>query len=202
MILKMKDVEQYYSDKVREQLNNGYRFYHKGMSGSQGDICKVALATDEDIITIRLTSYQTRPVMESKEYISISYCKIIIEKYYDFETSTLWNDKGEYISSKFFYIVKNPYGKGKNQTVFTDNYIEAVKIAEKQSLRFSNNKKEKYKNVFDGDKIKLLPILKNHKGFSQVTKKDITEIIHLDDGYIITTKKRDCFIPKQKQIIC
>lgn len=198
MILKMKDVEQYYSDKVRECLNNGYRFYHNSMSGSQGDVCKVALTDDEDIITIRLTSYQTRVVSESKEYISINYCKVIIEKYYDFEASTLWNDKGEYISSKFFYVVKNPYGK----TVFTDNYIEAVNIALKQSLRFDNSEKKEYKNVFDGNKTKLLSILKNHQGFSSVTKKDIIEVVHSNDGYMIDTKKRRCFIPKEKQIIC
>lgn len=171
MILKIKDVEQYYSDKVRECLNNGYRFYHNGMSGSQGDVCKVALTDDEDIITIRLTSYQTRVVSESKEYISINYCKVIIEKYYDFEASTLWNDKGEYISSKFFYVVKNPYGK----TVFTDNYIEAVNISLKQSLRFDNSEKRNIKMFLMAIKQNYYLFLKIIKVLVQLPKKILSK---------------------------
>ncbi len=45
-----KDIENIYTDTVKEYMNKGYRIYSPTMGGSQGEIAKIDLTNDKDVI--------------------------------------------------------------------------------------------------------------------------------------------------------
>ena len=49
-----KDIEKAFTEKVAEYVAKGYRFYSEGMRGSQGEIAKVVLTDDKELIIIYL----------------------------------------------------------------------------------------------------------------------------------------------------
>lgn len=178
MVLKIKDIENYYSNVIRDYLNNGFNFYTKASHGSQGEISRVLLTNDNYIISVRLeNSY-------AKDYY-IDMVSLIIEQHDDFDSNIIWNGHGTILYEKQFYKITDR----KRKEVFVENLNDCLQILEKQYKRC--NIKQNYDYCFDGDKQKLLSIVKNHKCYSWVTKKNIGKVVNLGNCYKILINKKD-----------
>lgn len=74
-----KDIENLYTDTIKEYLEKGYRIYYSTMGGSQGEIAKIDLTNDKEVIRILLESknecYRDNPV---HKHIDLNYFTIIV----------------------------------------------------------------------------------------------------------------------------
>lgn len=178
MVLKIKDIENYYSNVIRDYLNNGFNFYTKASHGSQGEICRVLLTNGNYIISVRLENSYVKDCY-------IDMVSLIIEQHDDFDSNIIWNGHGTILYEKQFYKITDR----KRKEVFVENLNDCLQILEKQTKRY--NLKQNYDCYFNGDKQKLLSIVKNHKGFSWVTKKNIDKVVNLGNCYKILINKKD-----------
>ena len=74
-----KDIENVYTDTIKDYLNKGYRIYYSAMGGSQGEIAKIDLTNDKEVIRILLGSksehYREHPI---HKYMDLDYLTIIV----------------------------------------------------------------------------------------------------------------------------
>ena len=170
-------IDKVYTEMVGDYIKKGYHFYTKTMGGSQGEIAKVHLTNDIDIISI---------LMYKKYAYDEDFIIVEVRKYDNFNTDILWNNKGECINAlTFFYI--NVRG---NKTLYFDSYEDYKAIKEKHWNRrtehYNNRNNFRMKSVLNNERLsRLYHIAKTKKGYSTVKKSEIYGIGKDNYGYYI-----------------
>ena len=175
-----KDIENIYTDTVREYLDNGYRIYYSTMGGSQGEIAKIDLTNDKEVIRILLGSktenYREHPI---HKYIDLDYLTIIVGRNTDklsgdSFSDIIWNEHLELISEIRFYKIgrKNNSFFGTKQKAIDAmcKYYERLKF---NSFDWANERIE-----INSDEAKriVLPFVKRQYKCKSATVKDIEKI--------------------------
>lgn len=175
-----KDIENIYTDIVREYLDNGYRIYYSTMGGSQGEIAKIDLTNDKEVIRILLESknecYRDNPV---HKHIDLNYFTIIVGRNTDkligdtfFDT--IWNGHLELISELRIYKI------GRKNNSFFGTKQEAIdamcKYYERLKFKSFDWADERIEINSDEAKRIVLPFVKRQYKCKSATVKDIEKI--------------------------
>ena len=192
-----KDIENIYTDTVREYLDNGYRIYYSTMGGSQGEIAKVDLTNDNEVIRILLGSktehYREHPI---HKYMDLDYLTIIIGRNTDklrgdSFSDIIWNEHLELISEIRFYKI------GRKNNSFFGTKQEAIEAMCKYYDRLTpiDYWYDTKKIIFNSNKAKniVLPFVKRQYKCKSITIKDIEKIEKVicrnkNVSYIITAR--------------
>lgn len=175
-----KDIENIYTDTVREYLDNGYRIYYPTMGGSQGEIAKIDLTNDKEVIRIFLGSktenYREHPV---HKYMDLDYFTIIVGRntdklWGDSFSDIIWNEHLELISEIRFYKI------GRKNNSFFGTKQEAIdamlKYYERLKFRSFDWAEERIEINSDEAKRIVLPFVKRQYKCKSATVKDIEKI--------------------------
>lgn len=173
-----KDIENLYTDTIKEYLEKGYRIYYSTMGGSQGEIAKIDLTNDKEVIRILLESknecYRDNPV---HKHIDLNYFSIIVGRNTDkligdtfFDT--IWNHHLELISELRVYKI------GRRNNSFFGTKQEAIDAMCKYYERFDFRDLYSRDEIIFSDKAKeiILPWVKRQKKCKSVNVKQIDEV--------------------------
>ena len=169
MIIKMNYVNQLATELVSDYISKGY-VLSSTMSGHQGEIYKVDLCKDNEVVRIRVDRGYSRNENENHSFFDrMSVIYIVVERFNELK-GTLWNGKGEELNYIEFYEVDRHKG------VYCDSYSEYTMIKKKQDDRLEN--KSCYVNqklILKIDKCtdKLLEIVQNTKGYKSVKRNQV-----------------------------
>ena len=164
-----KDIEKAFTEKVQEYLMKGYRFYSDGMRGSQGELAKVVLTDDNELIIIYLDE-DHRPLEVIHNSVILFVEKQPCTKH------TVWLHEGDIIEKTVWYDLSGGYGEyylDSNDPKMND--IIAIKCYRRNLRHNSKNSK----NVeFTSDKAKkiILPLIKKQPKCKSKTINDIVSI--------------------------
>lgn len=99
-----KDIEKIYTDTLTEYINKGYRINSNTMSGSQGEIAKIDLTNDKEIIRIMLNRGTNFGGRYWTDYIKLTVGRNT-DKLRDDYMDIIWNEHLEIISEISFYKI-------------------------------------------------------------------------------------------------
>lgn len=146
------DIDTAFTAKVTEYIAKGYTFLTNSMNGSQGEIAKVVVRKDNDILCIYLghtSSWKTGDAI-------ILAVGRWTSPYYGHESETIWMNKLEAVEqTTFFEIARNRF--------YTASPEEYAAIREKQETRseyrWSRNQ-DRYEDFGEGAKAAVLPFVR------------------------------------------
>ena len=164
-----KDIEKVFTEKVQEYLMKGYRFYSDGMRGSQGELAKVVLTDDNELIIIYLDE-DHRPLEVIHNSVILFVEKQPCTKH------TVWLHEGDIIEKTVWYDLSDGYSE-----YYLDSNDPKVNdiIAIKQQRRELNRNMHNTKDVeFTSDEAKkaILPLIKRQPKCKSKTINDIVSI--------------------------
>lgn len=175
-----KDIENIYTYIIKGYLNEGYRIYYSTMGGSQGEIAKVDLTNDNEVIRILLGSkteyYREHPI---HKYMNLDYLTIIVGRntdklWGDSFSDIIWNEHLELISEIRFYKI------GRKNNSFFGTKQEAIDAMCKYYDRCTDidswHNTERIEIASDKAKKIVLPFVKRQYKCKSVTVKDIEKI--------------------------
>ena len=175
-----KDIENLYTDTIKEYLDNGYRIYYSTMGGSQGEIAKIDLTNDKEVIRILLCSkteyYREHPI---HKYMDLDYLTIIVGRNTDkligdSFVDIIWNQHLELISELRVYKI------GRKNNSFFGTKQEAIDAMCKHYERFKfksfNWAEERIEINSNEAKRIVLPFVKRQYKCKSATVKDIEKI--------------------------
>ena len=173
-----KDIENVYTDTIKDYLNKGYRIYYPTMGGSQGEIAKIDLTNDKEVIRILLGSktenYREHPI---HKYMDLDYLTIIVGRNTDklrgnSFSDIIWNEHLELISEIRFYKI------GRRNNSFFGTKQEAIDAMCKYYERFDFRDLYSRDEIIFSDKAKeiILPWVKRQKKCKSVNVKQIDEV--------------------------
>ena len=169
MIIKMNYVNRLATELVADYISKGY-VLSSTMSGHQGEIYKVDLYKDNEVVRIRVDRGYSRNENENHSFFDrISVVYIIVERFNELK-GTLWNGKGEELNYIEFYEVDRHKG------VYCDSYSEYTMIKKKQDDRLKNKScyvNKKFILKIDKCSDKLLEIVHNQKGYKSVKRNQV-----------------------------
>lgn len=175
-----KDIENLYTDTIKEYLDKGYRIYYSTMGRRQGEIVKIDLTNDKEVIRILLSNktehYREHPI---HKYMDLDYLTIIVGRNTDkligdSFVDTIWNKHLELISEIRFYKIdrKNDsfFGTKKEAIDAMHKYYERLKF---KSFDWAEERVE-----INSDEAKriVLPFVKRQYRCKSATVKDIEKI--------------------------
>ena len=169
MIIKQDSINKLATKILTDYISKGY-ILSSTMSGHQGEIYKIDLYKDNEVIRIRVDRGRSKNENKNHNFFGrIDVVYIIVERFHELK-GTLWNGEGEELEYIEFYEVDRHKG------VYCDNYAEYLGIKEKQDIRLSNsNKYSNTKTILRINKYsdKLLKMVQNVKGYKSIRKNQI-----------------------------
>lgn len=176
-IYRKNNIENIYSEMVQAYMEKGYRINTTTMSGSQGEIAKVDLTNDEEIVRISID--RTR-YCDNDAYYNGDSITIKAERYPMSDTDLLWTGKGEEIEKREFVLLEGEaYGmRGKFVSV---SDFEANHIAEKKKDRVQFNGT----GIIDFDMNIVLGIVRKQPGLKTATPENIVRVRKNNGQYSI-----------------
>lgn len=167
-----KDVEQIYTDTIKDYMEKGYRVYYSTMGGHQGEIAKIDLTNDKEVIRILLDNRTEIFNHMILEYLTIIVGRNTDKLWGDFFSDIIWNEHLELISEIRFYKI------GRKNNHFFGTKQEAIYAYIKNNQRFDYSKYYDRKEVIFSDKAKeiILPWVKRQKKCKSVNVKQIDEV--------------------------
>lgn len=175
-----KDIENVYTDTIKDYLNRGYRIYYSTMGGSQGEIAKIDLTNDKEVIRIllksKLENYREHPI---HKYMTLDYLTIIVGRNTDKLSGNsfsdiIWNEHLELISEIRFYKI------GRRNNSFFGTKQEAIdamcKYYERLKFKSFDWAEERVELNSDETKRIVLPFVKRQYKCKSATVKDIEKI--------------------------
>ncbi len=175
--MKRIELNAIFTAKVSEYLSNGYTFNTNTMGGSQGEIAHVDLRKNNDVIRILMDSkYNAETICNTIHIIVGRSPKAIRPETHD---ATIWNDTLEIIDELVFAEVERDWftsvEEGKTIAKIQETRFEAKRVTCKRTLTPSTE---------------FIRALKNRKGFSSATKKNVI-VERNGRGYTIKLFGRD-----------
>lgn len=192
-----KDIENLYTDTIKEYLEKGYRIYYSTMGESQGEIAKIDLTNDKEVIRILLESknecYRDNPV---HKHIDLNYFSIMVGRNTDkligdtfFDI--IWNRHLELISELRVYKI------GRKNNSFFGTKQEAIdamcKYYERLKFKSFDWVEERVEINSDEAKRIVLPFVKRQYKCKSATVKDIEKI-----EKVIPKNGKVCYIVQAK----
>lgn len=170
-MLKAKDIQIMYSEKVESYLRKGYIINTESMSGHQGEICKVDLRKGNEVIRVVLLGcawvrnddgdFEDYIVLQTLRYESTS------DRLKDRET--LWMNKGELVEEVRFYEISS------YKEVYTMDH-EEYKRCRKLRYQRSDRRYVRDQSEIKFDPKKLIKIVNSKKGFKTAKQTDIQSV--------------------------
>ena len=117
-----KDIENIYTDTIMEYMKNGYRVNSATMNGSQGEMAKIDLTNDKEIIRIMLNRDTDFSERYWADYIKLTVGRNTDKLRGDY-MDIIWNEHLEIISEIYFYKI----GHNGNYYGTKEEAIEAMK---------------------------------------------------------------------------
>lgn len=182
--MKFVDINKRFTEIVAEYIAKGYTFNAGTMSGHQGEIAKVDLTNGEEVLRIVIDH-----ISSSDNYwleglrIAVGRCTDDVTPNAGQYLQTLWTDHCEFILEECFYEI-NVRGREK----FYGTYDEAVAAHELQRKRYEARNVSGYRSLTPT--AALIRLLKQRKGFSNATRKNIT-VCRSKHGYDVTMAGRN-----------
>lgn len=179
-----KDIEKIYTNTIMEYLNKGYRINSSTMNGSQGEIAKVDLTNDKEVIRIYLSSSTNYSERYWTECIILTVGRNT-DRLTGMRYDIIWNDNLEIISEQKFYKIglnSNYYGTKE----------EAVEAMKKSSSRIKNRYVSQNNSVITlPDKAKeiVFPFVKKQYKCKSIKVNEIEKV-----EKIITNGKSEYYI--------
>lgn len=169
MIIKMNYVNRLATELVSEYISKGY-VLSSTMSGHQGEIYKVDLCKDNEVIRIIVDKGYSKKENENHSFFDrMSIIYIIVERFNELK-GILWNGEGEELNYIEFYEVDRYKG------VYCDSYVEYTMIKKNQDDRLKNKScyvNKKFILKIDKCSDKLLKIVHNQKGYKSVKRNQV-----------------------------
>ena len=167
-----KDIEKMYTDTIKKYMDKGYRIYYSTMGGHQGEVAKIDLTNDKEVIRILLDNRT-----EIFNHMILEYLIIVVGRNTDklwgnSFSDIIWNEHLELISEIRFYKI------GRNNNHFFGTKQEAIDAHIKNNQRFDYSKYYNRKEIIFSDKAKMiaLPFIKRQRKCKSVTLKQIDEV--------------------------
>lgn len=169
MIIKMNYVNLLATELVSDYISKGY-VLSSTMSGHQGEIYKVDLYKNNEVVRIRVDRGYSRNENENHSFFDrISVVYIIVERFNELK-GTLWNGEGEELNYIEFYEVDS------YKNIYCDSCFEYTMIKKKQDDRLKNERCYVNKKLIlkiDKCSDKLLEIVHNQKGYKSVKRNQV-----------------------------
>lgn len=187
-IIKFKEIENLYSQKVCEYINKGFVISSEHTSGSStGEVVRIALSKGETFIKIcMLNSWENW-----KETI-----KLVVLKFENVKSRTLWNREAEIVEEKIFFEINH------ENKVYSDDKAEFDLIAKKQRERSKNYYFEyDYENLLQSEKAKNVAykLAKKQAGYKSINKKSIEKIVRGENCYILRFLNKSSLYLRMKE---
>lgn len=99
-----KDIEKIYTDTIMEYMKNGYRVNSSTMNGSQGEMAKIDLTNDKEVIRIMLNRGTSFRDVYWADYIKFTIGRNTNKLRGDYH-DIIWNESLEIISETIFYKI-------------------------------------------------------------------------------------------------
>lgn len=166
----MKDINNLYTEIVKNYIDEGYNIYTEPMDGSQGEIAKIFLECNNNIICIYMKEFHDYCDFIDGIFIIVGTFDRF--KAYDNINDTIWLNELNCISTyRYFEISKHKY--------YTDYYKFALSCRNKHIERFNNRTRFNRKKFFNSNEFKEFAYnkCKKTKGYKNVRKRDIKGII-------------------------
>ncbi len=192
--MKFAEINAIYTQKVAEYLANGYIINSNTMAGHQGEIAKIDLRKDNDVIRIMIDSanHYSDHCFCSTVSIIVGRCieKDIIETT-DQRDLTIWNNRLEVIEQKTFYRMQKNY-RDTEWYIEGEEGLEAIKRGHgRREYEPDLHPRMDYSNN-DAVKAAILPAVRRHLEKPRLKAERIASIIRTwDEGrynYYVTTK--------------
>lgn len=167
-----KDVEQIYTDTIKDYMEKGYRVYYSTMGGHQGEVAKIDLTNDKEVIRILLDNRTEIFNHMILEYLTIIVGRNIDKLWGDSFSDIIWNEHLELISEIRFYKI------GRNNNHFFETKQKAIDAINKNWERYDYKNYSSTKEIIFSDKSKeiVLPFMKRQRKCKSITVKQIEEV--------------------------
>lgn len=176
-IFTAKEINKIYTEGVKSYLDKSYVFNTSTMAGSQGEIAKVDLTDNKEVIRIRIERFVMNDVVKIIfEKFDKKFCKDNFEDY-----GFIWNDAGKIIKEICFYEISDKRAVSK----YTDDKEFMEQIEEKRIARYRNRPTNSFSKEIKFNRKIVLGIIKNHKGFKSVKESEIEKVIKHGKCYTI-----------------
>lgn len=168
MVYNIDYLEKLLTQYIMYYCKQGYNFYSKCSSGSQGEEMKIYLSNGKRILCVRIESNK-----RIDGFFYIDKQELVIEAFNNFDANILWNNKGEILNIYTFYVFDS---KGKYK--YIDDFEFAKEIEKKKRERMFRNRSLSSVFHFDYCSSKLYRFVKSKKGYKTVKPKDIYKVVH------------------------
>jgi hypothetical protein len=171
MVYNINYLEEIFTQHIINFYKMGYNFYSKCSGGSQsGEEMKIYLSNGKRILCIRIESRKC-----INGFFWIYKQDLVIEAFDDFDTTTLWNNRGEILIRNSFYVFDS---KGKYK--YIDDFELAKEIEKKKCERSRIENYFLSCLIFEYDRCssKLYRFVKSKKGYKSIKPKNIHKVQH------------------------
>lgn len=134
--MKATEIEKIYTDKIAEYLAKGYTINPATMCGHQGEIAKIDLKKDGEIIRILLDRlHEYKDLMVDGVVLKVGRnTDAFTELRRPFDTwNTVWNEHLEILEQRFFYQIRN------EADFFTEDYAAYSAMRARQIEHWKNH---------------------------------------------------------------
>ena len=129
--MKFKDINAIFSEEVKKYLNEGYILNAGSMGGHQGEIAKVDLRDENEIIRVRLDSVRhSDRAFWDHSGVALIVSRKTIECY---KSGTLWSGEMEIVKQRTFWQMQNRNFHNIDWYIEGNDGIEAMHKNEKRA---------------------------------------------------------------------
>ena len=157
--MKYADINALFTAKVAHYLTNGYVINSASMAGHQGEIAKVDLRNEREIIRVWFGTAHKN--FRDGLTVMVGRCtdERLLAPLTARRSDTIWTDNLEVIESRTFWQMQKSY-RETDFYIEGDAGIEAIEKHEKRcEMRYFNPHPQK---IFEGVEKKMVPAVKRH----------------------------------------
>lgn len=167
-IYRKKNLENIFSGMIQLYMIKGYRINATTMGGSQGEIAKIDLTNDEEIVRVSMdrTFYSDRDAFYHGDSITIT-----AERYPMSDTDLLWTGKGEEIEKREYVLLEGEAYCMRGKFVSAADF-KTNRIAEKKKDRVQF----KGTGIINFDMDVVLGIVRKQPGLKTATPENIVRV--------------------------
>lgn len=186
-----RDIEAIFTEKVNEYIQKGYVFSPATMSGHQGEIGKVDLRNENEIVRVLLTAERDYHADTQAVVLTIGRVERKQRKGHEFDTMapTIWNNKLDVIEQRTFYMISD------KDEVFTEDPDEYEAIVKKQKARMHERYSGRKTKRFTSDAMRkaVLPFVRRQDKCKRVKLADIKAIAKIERTAWVDDRHFDYF---------
>lgn len=182
----MKEINNLYTEIVKNYIDKGYNIYTEPMSGSQGEMARIFLECNNNIICIYMKEFHDYCNFVDGIFIIVGTFDRF-KAYDENSRNIIWFKELNCISTyRYFEISKHKY--------YTDDYKFALSCTNKRMRRFDNGRKWNKRKIFNSKDFRefVYKKCKTVAGYKNVKKKDIKGVFKKDGDYFADIDGKWC----------